>query len=560
MATTDQYITPHDFIMRWGRQVIEKKNFLSDIGDWFSEIPGYFRDNGIGSRGDIRNEDIYKEEERDFTEFVGSNPGFITEDWRTRGGQQQIAALYNALSRFNGSGRGIKETYGTWKWTEEVTYVQRYEEGKIAEYFFSADYRKDKSKDIMVRKFPANRVYHGTKIADKFYVGLEAVPWQYYGNINEFEPKLTIYGRRYARNNGNDEDRTLIGPAIQAQLRFNISASKMEELERNDHGKIMLWNTQMRPPGWDEDEYIAMMLKLKNVPYTMQQIGQDQKGQKPFYVEDAGSSSKFEEYRNSMMYWEGEIFKLMGVNRDVLGSANQYQSNALTQSNINGAQKQMLPFHNKRRLVKQRVLNAFSNVSLLCLLEDPEKQAMLLDDFSRMHLMVNIDQVRALLSSLFIIDDYAEAQDVERIRSQVLTMMQQGTPLKDVIAVMRAKSVNEMYEVAEIAQIQAREDMADERQARMAELQMQQKNMADIQQFLADKAEMSKERDRQVKLELADIDSSWAQRGGDIDENKTADSLQKAREEIASREKVEADKRRTEIQREQIKASAKSKN
>lgn len=537
MATYVEHQTPHTFINNYGRQLVKKRGLLNDVKEYFSEIPGYYMSGTNQKRAN--GDDIYIEEERDFTDAVGANPGLIDKDWRTLEGQQQIAGLYSALSRHHQPGWGIPVEYAVFKWTEEFTYVERVENGKINEFIFSADYEKDPTKDKLVRKFPANRVYHGRRVANKFYVGVEPVPWQYYGGVNDYEPKLTICGRRYNRSNGNDNGKTLMGPAIQYQLKYNITASKLAELEKGDIGKIMLWNTNMKPDGWEDDEYIAMMMKLKNVPYSTHQIGND-KTVKPFYVEDAGSGAQMDKYLATLDHTERMIHKAMGVNPDAMGNASQYQSNALTQSNIQGSQKQLLPHHNKRRLVKQRVLNYFSNVSLMCFLDDPEKQAMLLDDFSRMHLQMNAEDIRASATSLFIVDDYSEAQDVERIRNQILTMMQQGTPLKDVIAIMRSKSVSEMQEVAEVAQIQAREDMADERNARMAEIQAQGKNMQALQQYLADRKEAAAARHDEVTLMLAEIENSFMAEGMDIDKNKVSDAIQKAEKEIKAKKEMKA--------------------
>jgi hypothetical protein len=538
MAKYEEFLTPHDFIMKYGRQVIQKKDFLKDVETYFQEIPGYFRDSYSKKHGD----NLFVEEERDFVDAIGANPGLIKNDWRTLAGQQEIAALYNALSSRHSSGYGIRDVYTVFKWTESMTYVQRKEKddrGKevVKEYFFSADYEKDKTKDILVRKFPVNRVYHGSKISDRFYVGVEPVPWQYFGGVYDFEPKLTICGRRYSKSNGNDEDTTLIGPAIQYQLRYNVTASKLEDLEKSDIGKIMLWNTNMKPTEWSEEEYIAMMLKARNVPYTKHQSGNDGDS-KPFYVEDAGSSAQMKEYRDSMDMWEREIYKAMRVNMDSLGQANQYQSNALTQSNIQGSAKQLLPFHNKRRLVKQRVLNYFSNLSMICLLDDHEKQAILFDDFSRMHLIVNADDIRGQGTSLFIVDDYSEAQDVERIRQQILTMLQQGTSIADVIALMRSKSTAAMQEIAEVAELKARDDAKEAQEYRMAEIQANNKFLQDLEAAKQAREDARIERENQVRLQLEDLRNDVMYNAADVDRNNQADSLQKAKEEIKSREKI----------------------
>jgi len=562
MAAYDQYLTPHSFIAKHGREVIKKPNFMKDIQKYFTEVPGYFREGTHGKKAD--NTPMFLDGERDFVDMIGENPGLIQNNWRTIAGQQEIAGLYGALSAHHTGGRGIREVYTVFRWTEQITYVQRVEKNSqnkevVNEYFFSADYKRDKTKDKLVRTFPISRVYHGTKVADRFYVGIEPVSWQFFGGIQDFEPKLTICGRRYAKSNGNDEDTTLMGPAIQYQLRYDITASKMEDLEKNDIGKIAFWNTEMKPDKWTDNEYMAMMMKFRNVPYTTTQTAQTGDN-KPAFVIDQGSNAQMDKYSASLDRWENEMYKACRVNRDAIGEASPYQSNAQTQSNIQGASKQLLPFHNKRRELKERVLNYFSNLSMLCLLEDHEKQELLLDDFSRMHLQINADDIKAHNTSIFIVDDFAQEQKTSQIQSQILTMLQNpGTSVLDVIDIMDADSVPVMREIAQVSEIKTKESAADAHQQRMAELQEQNKGLLAAEQLRADQKKAIEERKQQVNLMLADIEATVLENAADVDDDNNPDSIDRVKLEIASKEKIAKEKNETDLLRENIKAKMKSK-
>lgn len=540
MARYEEYLDVHDFIMKYGRQVIDKPGFLNDVKEYFTEIPGYFRDSATGKGGNGGNDDYFiREKELDFVDALGKNPGLIKNDWRTNAGQQEIAHLYSTLSSHSKAGWGIRDSYVVFKWTETMTYVQREEEGKIKEYIFSSDYQRDPTKDIKFRKYPINRVYHGNKVAEKFYVGIEPVPWQFFGGHHDFSPKLTICGRRYSRVNGTDEDRTLISPAIQYQLRYNITASKLEELEKKDLGTILAFNTSMRAPGWSEPEFATQIIKGQVVPYTRNQTHNDPNSRdQPITAIDSGSSSQRKEYREGMSHWEREMYKACGLNLDTLGLANQYQSNALTQSNIAGSEKQLLPFYNKRRAVKERVLNYFSNVSMMCFLEDPDKQALLLDDFSRLHLQLNEDDIRANMTSIFIVDDYDEAENVKFIRNHILTMFQQGMSVKDIIDFFRAKSVGEMYDIAEIAEIRRREDENEKNESEMARIQEQNKGIKAAEEIRQMREDARERRKSQVNLAMAEMESNVNYNAADVDRDDIADSLETAREKIASEERI----------------------
>lgn len=544
-ARYEQYLTPHSFISKHGRHAIEDKNFIKDIQKYFTEVPGYYRSGAAGKYAAESN--TFIENERDFVDAIGENRKLIQNDWRTRAGQQEIAGLYAALAGHRRTGFGIREAYVTFKWTETITYVQREVNGKLEEYFFSADYRKDKSRDKMCIKFPANRVYHGTKIAEKFYVNFGPVPWQYYGGVLDYKPKLTICGRKYSSHNGNDEDNTLIGPAIQYQFRYNVSASKLQKLEERDNGKILFWNTDMRPEGWSEREYMESQLDIGNAPYSEKQLGQ-KKGSVPAFAIDNGVTSKMEEYRLSMDKWEKEMYAACRLNKDTIGEANQYQSNALTQSNIQGSQKQLLPFHNARRLLKQRVLNYFNNISMLCLLEDPEKQAMLFDDFSRSHLQVNADDIRAHRTAIFVVDDYGEAQNVQNIKGQILPLLQKpNTSVKDVIEFINSKTVPEMIEKATISELKTKEADLEAHQRKMAEIAAQAEAAEKIAKYNKDRDAMIQERRNEVALLVGEMQSMDKENAMDVDENKISDALTIKEKEIASNEKKNSENNQTKL-------------
>lgn len=551
MARYEEYLDVHDFITKYGRKIIDRPGFLNDIKEYFTEIPGYFRD-GVRIGADDTQDYFMRETELDFVDLIGSNPDLIKNDWRTRAGQQDIAHVYRLLSTHRKIGWGIRDVYTVFKWTELMTYVQRRENGKIKEYIFSSDYDRNPTRDIVVKKYPINRVYHGNKIAERFYIGVEAVPWQFFGGIHNFEPKLTICGRRYSKMNGVDHNRTLISPSIQYQLRYNITASKLEDLEKKDLGPILMFNTSMRPHGWSEPEYTAQLLKQQVVPYTRNQTHNDPNAKdKPISVENTNSGDR-KEYRELMDFWEREMYKACGLNRDTLGMANQYQSNALTQSNIAGSEKQLLPFYNKRRALKERVLNYFSNVSLMCFLEDYEKQELLLDEFAKQHLEVNEDDIRGNLTSIFIVDDFEESENLKIIRGHILSMFQAGMTATEIIDYYRVKSLGEMYDIAEISEIRRKEEEREKQEALMAQIQEENKGLKTAEEIRQMREDLREQRKAQVNLAMAEMESQINYNAVDVDKNKIHDSLQTAREKIIAEEKIAREDResRERIERE----------
>lgn len=542
MAKYEQYLNPHDFVLKYGYELSKTPGLLTDFKDYFREIPGYG-----GRVGKTHNKDMFlRETELDFVDLVGENPHLLPEDYRTKVGHDQIALLYTMLSRNAQEGMGIREVYTVFKWTEVINYVQRRgPDGGIQEFFFSADYKRDPMRDIMCKKFPLNRVYHGYKVADRFYLGVESVPWQYFGGVDAFDSKLTICGRKYSRRLGNDDDTTLIGPAVRYQLDYNISASKLKELEKRDKGKTTFWNQKMRPHGWSEAEYMEAISIGDNVPYSTDQMGQKD-GTQPVFSQDGGITSKMNEYRANMELAETEMYKAMKVNKDALGSPDRYQSNALTQSNIRGSMKQMYSFHNARRLLKEKILNYMNNISLMLLIDDDEKQATILDDFARDYLNLNADDIRASKSSIFIVDDFEEATNTNMIKEYILKSIEHGGDVSDMIRLIRAKDTQEMENISRIMeekQAKANEQAAlseQERQAR--ELEMRK----EWEEFLA-MVDMEKRRmDNESRERVAIHRSETMMKAADINRDGVADSIERKEIELASKERIELEKLRLE--------------
>jgi hypothetical protein len=538
MAKYEQYLTPHTFLTKWGRLFINNQSAMKDMSQLFTEIPGY---GGIGSTGgynDDRDPGL-RALEFDFLDDISRNPERIQNHWGTRAGQEDIKNVYQHLTRYHTAGSAILEEYLTWKWTEAIKLLIRKEGDTLVEYLVGHDYKFSPERgDIKVYKYAINRTWHGVKVADKLYGDVEKVGWQYAG-LHLGEPKLTIFGRKYGTTMNNGKNVPLMRPAIEFQESYNISKNKMEELKKNDLGKILAWNTKAKVKGWTDNQFMSSIVNSKNIPYSTDMMNKERDGNKFFEVLDHTSTASMEMYRKECVEAERDIFKAMYVNPDAMGLSSQYASNALAQNNIAGSDKQLASFHNKRRIVKERVLNAFIKVSKACLVEDKVKQDRLFDDFTRTHIQVNAEELLGDETYLYVVDDYRENQKVEAIRAQIMTMMQNSS-VKDVLAIMNAETSSEMSELAELAEKRNQEAAANAQQAAEANEKYKADLIAKVEEYKAAQKAMLEDRKNEVTREVALLNSKTMENAADVNKDSVADSLEKAKEEIRSKEKIAA--------------------
>lgn len=539
MAKHQSYISPHEFIDEFGMELAKNKELFNNVKELFTEIPrGSFHHNSI-SKGYYHRSEQEKNLDQLATDLIGADPTLITEDWRTFEGQQQIRGLYNSLYNNWVYGHGIKKSYNTFKWTETVKLVYRENEsGGLDEFILSGTYIPDPSVDIEVYDYPISRTYEGTIIADKYFMGCGAVDFQYYGNPYDWQPKLRIMGKDYTVKNGRKRT-PILEPAITYQLRYNLSASKLEELERSDKPVKTYWNMDAKPPTWTDEEYMESVANDDNVPFSSEQID-SMKGGQPFYETGGGANPKMQQYAQMMEKWERDLYESLGVNKDTLGRANQYQSNALTQSNIRGSVKQLLPFYNSRREVKQRVINEFNNVSMMCFLDDEEKQHLILNDYLRNYLRINKDHIRSNNAPIFVVDDFGDQEMMPALKQHLLKLFHVGMNANDIIRLYKSKSMQEMEEVADDITNRIRQENENKSEAERSRAMQELNVKKEWEMFMQKLQTMSNDRKYEVMKYISDNEASINERAADINQNKIADSLEKVREEIASEEKLRA--------------------
>lgn len=527
-AKYEQYLTPEDVVARYGA-VLARKD-IKKLADMYSPIPGY-----SGSRKS--NPDI----EKRVVDMFADNPALQDINVRTREGQMDLRNIYRSLAAGHKAGFGVRECYITWKWTRPAVLVTRYVDGKKVELFRSEHYVKNPARgDLKVKKILIPQVWHGVKlgVADEIYAFVEPVPFQYRSIHNPFDVKLTIMGGRFNTYMNNAENTSLVDLGKPWQYRYNVLMKRMEEYEATDIGKVFMGTVNMKPVGWSWQEWFQSLYVGKVALIGTQFEGGSNMDPNIFRSIDLSSNADIAQTLSKLEYFEKKIATSMYYNPSKLGQISPYATNQNAELNVSGSDRQMLRFHDRHRQIKQRVLNSVLDISLAAIRDNEYAKDVLLDDFGKAYLETAMEPFSACELGLYVVDDFQESERLDQMRNLALTILQNGGSVRDIADVVDAGSMSAIKDVLDRSERRRQEETKAQREHEQAMVaQTEQMREAQMQLKMQFEAEQ-KERDRQAKIQMAEINAQLLANANDINKNSLNDSLEKAREQMEADERM----------------------
>lgn len=521
-AKYEQYLTPEDVVSRYGA-ILAKKD-INKLAALYSPIPGY-----SGSRK--TNPEI----EKRVVDVFAENPALQDIDVRTREGQLDLRNIYKNLSMGHQAGHGIRECYITWKWTRQATLVTRYENGVKTQVFRAAHYVKNPARgDLKVERILIPQIWHGVKlgVADEIYAFVEPVPFQYRSIHNPFDVKLTIMGGRYNTYMNNAENVSLIDLGKPWQYRYNVLMKRMEEYEATDIGKVLLGTVNMKPVGWSWQEWFQSLYIGKVALIGNHIEGAGGMDANIFRSIDLSSNADIQQTLAKLEYFEKKIATSMYYNPSKLGQISPYATNQNAAANAEGSDRQMLRFHDRHRQIKQRVLNALLDVSLAAIRDNEYAKNVLLDDFGKAYLETAMEPFAACELGLYVVDDFQESERLEQMRQLALTILQNGGSVRDIADVVDARSMSGIKDVLDRSERKRIEEAQAQKEHEQGMLQKQEEiRKAQLELKMQFDAEQN-ERDRQAKLQMAQMNAQLLANANDINKNNVNDSMEKAAKQL----------------------------
>ena len=315
---------------------------------------------------------------------------------------------------------------------------------------------------------------------------------------------------------------------------------KMEEHQATDIGKVFLGTTTMIPKGWTWAQWYKSLFLAKTAIISNHREGINNLDTSIFRSIDLSRTVDIENDLRQLEYFENKTITSMYSSPQKIGDISQYATNRNTQVAMAGVDKQMFRFHNRNRQIKENVLNSFLQLCLFVYKDNEDVKSTVLDDFLKAHYELNFNTTDFSNFTLMVVDDFKESEKLEQMRNLALTFLQNGMTAGQLSAIMNAESMSELQQLLEDMdrkvkeenerQFQREESLIEkQRQAAEAQLQLQQ---AFIQQ--------EAEREREVKIKLAEINSLQLENASDVNRNKINDSLERTLLQIESNEKIKA--------------------
>lgn len=531
-ASYTNYLTPEDAVTKHST-LLEGKD-LKQIARLFSQVPGTNEYNRSYSNDGIQ---------REIVKIFRDNPQLQNEiNPRTLEGQNKLRNLYANLGHNIREGYGIKETYVTWRWLRKVKFVTRIDSnGNLDTFVRSEHYRKDPlAGDIEVIERAIPQAWEGTKLADEFYIGVGPIPYQYSDLDNPFDVKLGIYGGKYSTAQNNVRNNSLIDLAKPWQYRYNVQMKKMEEHQATDLGKIFLGTTTMLPKGWTWSQWYRSVFIAKTAIVSTHKEGINSMDADIFKSIDMSRAVDIGNDIKQLEYLENKIISSMYSSPEKIGNISEYATNQNTQIAIQGVDRQMYSFHERSREIRENVLNALLKVAMFVYKDNESVKSIVLSDFLRAHYEQNFEFGDAGSLSVTLVDDFQESEKLNQMRQLALTFLQNGMTGSQLAALFDAESIPEMRQFLEEVD-RKREKQTQEEFQRQESLIEKQRQAAETQLLLQQEFQAAEaERERQVKLRVAEFNASMNENAMDVDRNKINDSLEQAILRIQSDERIKA--------------------
>ena len=525
-AKYTQYLTIEDVISRYGSVLVKKD--ITQLTNLYAPIPGYF-----GPTGKAR-EDREREIDRRVVDIVAENPQLQgTIDQKTREGQNSLKMLYSSLSANHRDGHGIKETYITWKWTRKFKVVKRKnpETGEIDELIRSEHYEKNPAiGDLEVITKIAPQAWHGVMLGegDDLFINVEPLPYQYGSQENPYDVKLSIYGCKDNTFMNNTRNASLIDLSKPWNYRYNVLMKKLEEYEATDYGKVLLASTNLIPDNFTIPEWFTSLTRGKIGFVNNHNEGTSSLDKQMFQSQDMSNTADISASLQKLQYFEEKIYSSMYYNPVKAGNISPYATNANVAQSTQAADRQMLRFHNKRRMVKERVLTALLNLTLIAYKDNEFKKSIILDDVSRAYFETNYESIGVSEIGLYVVDDYRETEKLEAMKQLALTLMQNGLTPRDLSAIVNADSMAEIDDILSKAERKTQKTAETEHQRKSELIQQESEARRAEMEWMEGVKDLRLQRENETKLAMARETSMQMANANDINRNQTNDSLEKA--------------------------------
>ena len=388
-----------------------------------------------------------------------------------------------------------------------------------------------------------NEVWEGTRIDGRLYVKMQPLENQRTSMDNPSKCKLPINGRKYS--DLNSKNISLVSLGIPYQLNYNIYKYRLELSIAKSKDIVAQFDINMIPKKWDLDKFMYYVegSGIAWVDYNKEGIQLSPQHQSVLDM----SIKTIEQYigllESIMLEWE----KVSGVNRQRQGQVGAYEGKATSQQAIVQSSHITEDLFRKFARLEQRDMQALLDYSKEAWIAGKKGMYVMSDgtiDYFDVDAMDHLESEYGI----FVSDAGRDQDKLDTLKALAQSMVQNGVPASTVAEMVDADSFTEIKHKIKGAE-KAQQELQQAQQQAAAQQAQQE---AQLKQQELDNENMNKERDREVKIQVAEIAAQSKLNSDSFNMQKAMADAARKDQDIAIRQQANQEKARSNSAKERL--------
>ena len=388
-----------------------------------------------------------------------------------------------------------------------------------------------------------NEVWEGTRIDGRLYVKMQPLENQRTSMDNPSKCKLPINGRKYS--DLNSKNISLVSLGIPYQLNYNIYKYRLELSIAKSKDIVAQFDINMIPKKWDLDKFMYYVegSGIAWVDYNKEGIQLSPQHQSVLDM----SIKTIEQYigllESIMLEWE----KVSGVNRQRQGQVGAYEGKATSQQAIVQSSHITEDLFRKFARLEQRDMQALLDYSKEAWIAGKKGMYVMSDgtiDYFDVDAMDHLESEYGI----FVSDAGRDQDKLDTLKALAQSMVQNGVPASTVAEMVDADSFTEIKHKIKGAEKEQQELQQAQQQAAAQQAQQE----AQLKQQELDNENMNKERDREVKIQVAEIAAQSKLNSDSFNMQKAMADAARKDQDIAIRQQANQEKARSNSAKERL--------
>lgn len=355
--------------------------------------------------------------------------------------------------------------------------------------------------------------YEGLKIKssnlkEDLYVYFKPCEYQIKGDSNMFEVMLPVsgyVGKSFAKK---------IAPY---QAGYNLAMNQTYSLMEKEMGKLFLLDIGFIPSEfeqWGDSE--EALVHLRNIAkdvgiMPIATSGDSRKSQNTFNqfsTYDLTNTGQIASRRDMAEYYKNKAYEAIGINGSLLGSPTKYETAEGVKVSNNASMAQLSEIFKEFSLFRKNSLSIHLTVAQYCQGDGKDLSLMTTKSDSTIEfLKLNDPEFPLRRLGLVPSADNKKKKQLETLKQQILQTNTLGNDILDLAELVGSDSYSEAVEMARLARVRMEQSVQQKQQADRQNIELQNQLAEERAEKEYERQEISKDKDRVVKLEDARIEA-----------------------------------------------------